>query len=315
MIWSDNAPAYQDRLGTNRANGARFMPFGDEITSTSNDREKFATYTRDSYTGLDYANQRYFASVYGRFNTPDLTGKGMGLSEPESFNRYSYVLGDPVNLNDPRGKCGVDVADGTVDYNDCLFDPDSYGNLPDIGGIDFDTMIEAQIANAIAGAQQAGQRNLSTELATGLTSALNALNDPKCAQLFGVGSSTNGPVTPGEVLLDIYMGIGNYGTIGFGDIASPPGTVVSATTTPVVAIPQQGGPAYSEADILINDLAGTFVTGNSRSQMITILHELGHAMNDIFGAGTSKIVDDGTGVTNGISKSEHNTALIRKDCK
>ena len=70
MIWSDNAPAYQDRLGTNRANGGRFYPFGDEITSTANDREKFATYTRDSYTGLDYANQRYFASTYGRFNTP-----------------------------------------------------------------------------------------------------------------------------------------------------------------------------------------------------------------------------------------------------
>lgn len=47
------------------------MPFGDKITSTSNDREKFATYTRDSYTGLDYADQRFYASTYGRFNTPD----------------------------------------------------------------------------------------------------------------------------------------------------------------------------------------------------------------------------------------------------
>ena len=64
-------PVAQDRLGTNRANGARFRPYGDEITSTSNDREKFATYTRDSYTGFDYADQRFYASTYGRFNTPD----------------------------------------------------------------------------------------------------------------------------------------------------------------------------------------------------------------------------------------------------
>jgi YD repeat-containing protein len=54
---------YQDRLGTNRASGARFYPFGDEITSTSNDRTKFGTYNRDSYTGLDYADQRYYAST------------------------------------------------------------------------------------------------------------------------------------------------------------------------------------------------------------------------------------------------------------
>jgi RHS repeat-associated protein len=105
MIWSDNVPAYQDRLGTNRANGARFYPFGDEITSTSNDREKFATYTRDSYTGLDYANQRYYASTYGRFNTPDLSGKGIKLRSPVTWNMYQYARLDPINRNDPTGNC------------------------------------------------------------------------------------------------------------------------------------------------------------------------------------------------------------------
>jgi RHS repeat-associated protein len=84
MIWGDNVPAYQDRLGTNRANGARFMPYGDEITSTSNDREKFATYTRDSYTGLDCADQRYYASTYGRFTTPDRYKASGGPTSPES---------------------------------------------------------------------------------------------------------------------------------------------------------------------------------------------------------------------------------------
>jgi len=95
-----------DRLGSNR-NGARFYPYGDEITSTANDREKFATYTRDSYTGFDYANQRFFASTNGRFNTSDqYMAKAKGANDPatpSSWNRYAYVLGDPVNNADPQG--------------------------------------------------------------------------------------------------------------------------------------------------------------------------------------------------------------------
>jgi RHS repeat-associated protein len=107
MIMDSSNAVAQDRVGTNRANGARFYPFGDEITSTSNDREKFATYTRDSYTGLDYADQRFYASTYGRFNTPDpskITSGSAGIpSDPSGWNMYSYSHGDPVNRIDPGG--------------------------------------------------------------------------------------------------------------------------------------------------------------------------------------------------------------------
>ncbi len=98
-----------DRLGSNR-NSARFYPYGEEISSTANDRLKFGTYTRDSYTGLDYADQRFFASSYGRFNTSDpyrAGGSGKGdannSSDPGSWNRYGYVQGDPINQYDPKG--------------------------------------------------------------------------------------------------------------------------------------------------------------------------------------------------------------------
>lgn len=103
-------PLMQDRLGTNRTGGARYYPYGDEITSTTNDRVKFATYTRDSYTGLDYAAQRFYASTYGRFNTPDPDGGSAGQSDPGSWNRYSYAGGDPIGRNDPAGLdwCVVD---------------------------------------------------------------------------------------------------------------------------------------------------------------------------------------------------------------
>ena len=44
---------------------------------------------------------RYFGSTMGRFCKPDnVNGK---LANPQSWNRYSYVVGNPVNLNDPTG--------------------------------------------------------------------------------------------------------------------------------------------------------------------------------------------------------------------
>jgi RHS repeat-associated protein len=111
LIVEASEPAYIDRLGTNRAGftssgyptSERFYPYGDEITSTLNDHEKFGTYTRDGYTGFDYADQRYYASTYGRFNTADPYRASGRTGDPMSWNRYSYALGDPVNSNDPSG--------------------------------------------------------------------------------------------------------------------------------------------------------------------------------------------------------------------
>ena len=124
LIVDSSNGIFQDRLGTNRFNGARFYPYGDEITSTSNDRVKFATYTRDSYTGLDYADQRFYASTYGRFNTPDPYRASGRLTDPtRSFNRYAYVLGDPISGFDPRGRdCNNPGSgypcDGVDDFTD-----------------------------------------------------------------------------------------------------------------------------------------------------------------------------------------------------
>ena len=103
-IASGLSAVMRDRLGTNRAGGARFYPYGEEIgTKTVGDRTKFATYTRDGVTGLDYADQRYYASSYGRFNTSDPYRASAGPSDPGSWNRYAYTRGNPVNRKDPRG--------------------------------------------------------------------------------------------------------------------------------------------------------------------------------------------------------------------
>jgi RHS repeat-associated protein len=111
-----------------------FNCIGDEITSTSNDREKFATYTRDSYTGLDYADQRFYASTYGRFNTPDPYQPSGGPSDPGSWNRYSYVFGDPINLNDPDGLFATCPSGQHVSNNRCVPDDGGDGGGDNPGG-------------------------------------------------------------------------------------------------------------------------------------------------------------------------------------
>lgn len=113
---------YRDRLGSEHGLSQRYYPYGEEITSTANDTEKYATYFRDSFTTLDYADQRYYASTYGRFNTVDPMGVG---ASPGSFNGYAYAQSDPINGRDPRGlfvegsgdgcDYGLDDGDGTDD--------------------------------------------------------------------------------------------------------------------------------------------------------------------------------------------------------
>jgi RHS repeat-associated protein len=70
--------AVTDRLGSVVATGLnaaftrrRYFPYGEEQVTTASDTEKFGTYYRDQRTNLDYADQRYYSSVYGRFLTPD----------------------------------------------------------------------------------------------------------------------------------------------------------------------------------------------------------------------------------------------------
>jgi RHS repeat-associated protein len=101
----------EDRNGTDLSALARFLPYGEEITSTASDRMKFATYTRDSFTALDNADQRYYASSYGRFNTADQYMASTGPSDPGSWNRYAYVTGDPVNNYDSQGLANCSAGD------------------------------------------------------------------------------------------------------------------------------------------------------------------------------------------------------------
>jgi len=101
LIVAEGNTVATDRLGSVRWGGPSGLgyqaqyPYGTEYTLTANDREKYATYTRDSVSGLDYAMNRYYWSQSGRFLSPDPNSRSIRLRHPQSWNRYAYVRNDP----------------------------------------------------------------------------------------------------------------------------------------------------------------------------------------------------------------------------
>lgn len=58
---------------------------------------------RDIETGLDYFLARYYANTQGRFTSPDPLLSSGTVEDPQSWNRYAYVLNNPLKLIDPDG--------------------------------------------------------------------------------------------------------------------------------------------------------------------------------------------------------------------
>jgi RHS repeat-associated protein len=117
------------RVVTNSTGGVisrhDYMPFGEELGSgvggrttgmgfpgiSDGIRQKFTSKERDNETGLDYFGARYYSLKQGRFTGPDpLMASGIA-SSPQSWNRYSYVLNNPVRLIDSTGLEGEDPQD------------------------------------------------------------------------------------------------------------------------------------------------------------------------------------------------------------
>lgn len=109
----------------------------------------------------------------------------------------------------------------------------------------------------------------------------------------------------------MFNNIGDYGVIAPGPINSPPGQRVNAQTIGGTRVDANGGPVTGFAEIVLNDVEGTFVTGTTSDQVLTILHELGHAMDFIFGAGTNLFINNDGGNP---TLSKMNDDFIRKFC-
>ncbi len=75
-------------------------------TNADGARQKFTQKERDNETGLDYFINRYYSSVQGRFTSVDPLMASCRAFRPQTWNRYAYVLNNPLRLIDPNGLQG-----------------------------------------------------------------------------------------------------------------------------------------------------------------------------------------------------------------
>ncbi len=108
--------AHRDWVGTRRAvtgetGGTNAivssLPFGDDTTNVSGGPGN----TFDGFTGLwasgtpttDHAQFREYSNIAGRWVQPDPYAGSYDATNPQSFNRYAYVLNNPMTFVDPSG--------------------------------------------------------------------------------------------------------------------------------------------------------------------------------------------------------------------
>jgi len=93
-----------------------YLPFGEELGSgiggrstamgysqPDGVRQKFTGYEHDDESGLDFAQARYYSSAQGRFLSADPLLSSGEVEEPQTWNRYSYALNNPLVFTDPSG--------------------------------------------------------------------------------------------------------------------------------------------------------------------------------------------------------------------
>ena len=80
------------------------LPFGEEFgESGTQEKHHFTTYESESESSTDYAVNRQYSQGEGRFGSADPYQASSYLVNPQSWNRYSYVLNDPIHNVDPLG--------------------------------------------------------------------------------------------------------------------------------------------------------------------------------------------------------------------
>jgi RHS repeat-associated protein len=140
----------QDQLGTTKnlttsagvvCYDADFLPFGGEMaySTTCAQNYKFTGLERDSETGNDHTPHRMYDPSLGRWLSPDpLAGD---ITNPQSLNRYAYVLNNPTIFTDPMGlDCsdpvpfGKDENGNTIYQMNCNSEEAAQSNHPGGGG-------------------------------------------------------------------------------------------------------------------------------------------------------------------------------------
>ncbi len=95
------------------------LPFGDMLncsgSGTDATEQHFTGKFHDNESGLDYFGARYLNSGMGRFMSPDPSILSVLPTNPQTWNRYSYVYNNPLALKDTNGKWPTSIHNQIID--------------------------------------------------------------------------------------------------------------------------------------------------------------------------------------------------------
>ena len=84
--------------------GLSSLPFGDSQTTSGVSPVQFTGLDFDSESNLTHAWFRQHSATQGRWTSPDPAGVGVvDPGSPQSWNRYSYVINNPLRYTDALG--------------------------------------------------------------------------------------------------------------------------------------------------------------------------------------------------------------------
>ena len=96
-----------------------YYPFGatriSQSTGGANSARKYITQFRDN-SSLDYFQKRYYDNSRGQFISQDpmFWSQRQNLSDPQSFNSYSYAQNNPITGKDPTGESLTAAQNSTL---------------------------------------------------------------------------------------------------------------------------------------------------------------------------------------------------------
>ncbi len=110
--WRGTDQVYTSYNGTFEEGQFSGLPFGDGSGATGSGFEPWVSaqmdkdYYNSSDSGTDHAQFRQYDDGQGSWMSPDPYSGSYDFSNPQSLNRYSYVMNNPLTFADPSGLDG-----------------------------------------------------------------------------------------------------------------------------------------------------------------------------------------------------------------
>ncbi len=164
-----------------------YKPFG-EVRYTFNNSPTKLDYTsqRKDETGLLYYHARYYDAGLGKFVSADSAVRRP--SSPQSLNRYSYVMNNPLRNTDPSGHVVACMCDDETE----MIWPDAEAQAAEEAALEAD--------DATAAAEAAGQEASTAEQETQAADEQRAEEDASASEPSGKSYySENGKPRAGDI--------------------------------------------------------------------------------------------------------------------